>query len=113
MGIGLCLLSALTLALSMNLQFFALAGDGNNCLIKTFHRNCLWSLGLMLYAVANLMYVAALSFAPLSLLSALFANVLVFNAIFANRIMGVALTRTDIIGLVIIVLSVGCCGALG
>jgi hypothetical protein len=122
-GIGLCLLAACTLALSMNVQCYALSSaqaefDGlienifcgmHSCMT----RNRLWSFGLLLYAFANMFYVVGLGFAPLSLMSALFATVLVFNALFANRFLGEALVQSDMVGLGIIVASVGVCGYFG
>lgn len=121
-GVSLCMLAACALALSMNIQCYALSSPEKDFLNmkKTFlcsadcvTRNSLWSFGLLLYAFANMFYVVGLGFAPLSLMSALFATVLVFNAIFANRFLGEELKSTDIWGLLIIVGSVGVCGFFG
>jgi hypothetical protein len=140
-GAVLCLFAACTLALSMNVQCFALtssesdfsrlASIAGSCL----SRKAVWSFGLLLYAAANGFYVIGLGFAPLSLMSALFATVLVFNAIcefiwfagvicflgthhrkilsfvsVANRFLGEEVQSSDIWGLLIIVCSVSVCG---
>jgi hypothetical protein len=67
----------------------------------------------LFYAVANGFYVVGLGFAPLSLMSALFATVLVFNAIFANRFLGEVVHATDVYGLCIILGCIGLCGSFG
>jgi hypothetical protein len=94
-GVMLSMFAAMTLALSMNIQSYALSApldEGIYAACTCLNRNRLWSIGLGFYAVANGFYVVGLGFAPLSLMSALFATVLVFNAIFANRCVVCALS---------------------
>jgi uncharacterized membrane protein len=113
-GILLCELAAFTLALSMNLQRFALSVSDEWFIDKKWRtRNSLWSLGLLLYATANVFYVCALSFAPLALMSALFATVLVFNALLAQLLGREELNMHDYVGLSIIVVGVAACGYAG
>jgi uncharacterized membrane protein len=113
-GILLCELAAFTLALSMNLQRFALSVSDEWFADKKWRtRNSLWTLGLLLYALANGFYVCALSFAPLALMSALFATVLVFNALLAQMLRREELSLHDFVGLSIIVVGVAACGYAG
>eukprot|EP00935_MAST-01C_sp_MAST-1C-sp1_P001146 g1146.t1 len=115
-GVIFSMLAAMTLALSMNIQSYALSApldEGIYAACSCLNRNRLWTIGLLFYASANGFYVVGLGFAPLSLMSALFATVLVFNAIFANRFLGEEVRTTDVLGLVIILGSVSVCGVFG
>jgi hypothetical protein len=113
-GILLCELAVFTPALSMNMQRLALSVSDEWFADKKWRtRNSLWSLGLLLYATANVFYVCALSFAPLALMSALFATVLVFNALLAQLLRREGLNIHDYVGLSIIVVGVAACGYAG
>ena len=81
LGVLMGLLSAFTLAVSMNVQEFALAAAEDQKLIVRFGRNPLWIFGLILYLVSQGFFVAALSMASQTLVSALFAYCLIFDAL--------------------------------
>jgi drug/metabolite transporter (DMT)-like permease len=113
-GVILCMVAAFTLALAMNVQRFALSVEsewfkGRRALT----RNRLWGIGLALYGTANLFYFLGLSFAPLSLMSALFATMLVFNALLAHYVVGEKLSKPDAAGLFIILCAVATLGYCG
>lgn len=119
-GVVLGELAAFTLALAMNVQRFALSADPAWFKGRTFFctslrltRDRLWGCGMLLYGTANGIYFCGLSFAPLSLMSALFATMLVFNAVLARFLLGEELTRTDMIGLGIILAAVATLGYFG
>jgi uncharacterized membrane protein len=113
-GIILCELAAFTLALSMNVQRFALSVDSewfeNR---KNVTRDRLWGFGLLLYGLANAFYFCALSFAPLSLMSALFSTMLIFNALLAHYLLKERLSRSELFGLLVILCGVGLLGYSG
>jgi hypothetical protein len=60
-----------------------------------------WAIGFGLAFFAWLLHVAALSMAPLSLVQAVIAGGLALLAIPARRMFGIAITRREIIGLVL------------
>ena len=79
------LLTALLLALGMNIQRYSLTpssleDDGRIEVLGCcrMRKNALWLLGLAVYGSSNGPYMIGLSFAPLSLMTAVFASVLVF-----------------------------------
>jgi hypothetical protein len=83
---GICsLLCAFLLALGMNIQRYALMplehGETHKtCCGQHIDKDRLWVIGLLIYSASNGPFIVGLSFAPLSLMSAIFATVLVFNA---------------------------------
>ena len=93
----------------MQIQNFALRSDDEelSTTTKGFGRQTLWLMGVGLYGFANSCYLVALVFAPLALCSALFATTLVFNAVFTSIHLRQPLTKSDVLGLTIIVTSIG------
>jgi drug/metabolite transporter (DMT)-like permease len=113
-GVVLCELAAFTLALAMNVQRFALSVEDQWFENKKYlTRNRIWVIGLMIYALANLFYFVGLSFAPLSLMSALFATLLIFNAVLARYLLGERLSQSGSLGLAIILCGVATLGFFG
>jgi hypothetical protein len=110
LGIAMALLSAFTLAISMNVQEYALTAAEDQRLIIRFGRNPLWVFGLVLYLVAQGFFVVALSFLAQTLVSALFAYCLIFNALISHFIIGIKQSTQSKIGLAIILLSLTFCG---
>lgn len=109
-GVLMGLLSAFTLAVSMNVQEYALAAAEDQKLIIRFGRNPLWIFGLVLYLVAQGFFVAALSMASQTLVSALFAYCLIFDAMISHYVLGVKQTFGAKMGLAIIMVSLTLCG---
>jgi hypothetical protein len=116
-GSLLSLLTAILLALGMNVQRYSLTPssvgeDGKiPVLCCSMKKNSLWLLGLMIYGSSNVPYMMGLSFAPLSLMTAVFASVLVFNVVFSNWITKEQLTKAKLKGCAVIVVGVALCGA--
>ena len=87
--VGACgaLMCAFLLALGLNIQRFALlpsdlavadptADDKRELFCgANLTKNSIWIIGLLIYAFANVPYIIGLTFAPLSLMSAIFASV--------------------------------------
>jgi MFS family permease len=110
LGVLMGLLSAFTLAVSMNVQEYALAAPEDQKLIKRFGRNGLWVSGLLLYLVAQGFFVAALSMASQTLVSALFAYCLIFDAAISHYVLGIEQSKGAKMGLAIIMTSLTLCG---
>jgi hypothetical protein len=78
-GLGLCLAAAFLLAFSMNIQQYALTCPDSSKFLKYISRNALWVLGLIVYLIAQLNFVAAVGMGPFAVMSALFTSVLIFD----------------------------------
>ena len=116
-GSLLSLLTALLLALGMNIQRYSLTpssleDDGRIEVLGCcrMRKNALWLLGLAVYGSSNGPYMIGLSFAPLSLMTAVFASVVLFNAAFSVIINHEKLTRVKLAGCGMIVTGVALCG---
>ena len=104
--VGACLYSA-----GLVLQRYSLACQSNDDTVRVIgcrmRRGAAWCLGLMTYASGNGIYTIAMQFAPVSLLTTVFAVALVMNAILSKYIMGEAIDRPGAAGYVLIVIGIG------
>jgi hypothetical protein len=60
LGMAMTVAAALVLALSMNIQQFSLAGSEKAGIFKKISRNKLWVVGLLVYLVAQCLFIVAL-----------------------------------------------------
>jgi len=72
-------------------------------------RGQLWTVGLIIYGIANGFYTFGLNFAPLSLCGAIFATVLVFNLAASHCVLGEAITKRKCIGCLVVLGGVLLC----
>jgi hypothetical protein len=105
-GMALCIGAAFLLALSMNIQQFALSCDDDSRIIKRVPRNVLWLFGMFVYLLAQLSFVVAVGMGPFAVMSALFTSVLAFDTIIAFVCLGKRPTTREKAGLIIIMLAV-------
>lgn len=80
------------------------------CCITIDRANFIWAGGMCLWFVGNSLYTYALNFAPLSLLTALFATVLVFNGLLAWFFLHEKVRGSDIVGWSLIMAGISVCG---
>jgi hypothetical protein len=113
LGISLAICAAFTLALSMNVQQFALSASIKHRILARWGRDAVWVGGLLLYLVAQGFLVAALNYGPQTLISALFATVLLFDALIARFILLKRISGTDALGLTVILVAVMVCAFCG
>jgi len=111
LGVGLTLVGAAGLAFGMVVQRYALSTSDRTVPVCGYevHRLLAWALGLVFYALANGFYAVAQLFAPLSLLSGVFATLILFNLVFARLLLGEDLTPPKVTGSVIIFVGVIMC----
>jgi hypothetical protein len=112
-GIVLAICAAFTLALSMNVQQFALSAPIKHRILARWGRDMIWVGGLFLYLMAQGFLVAALNFGPQTLISAVFATVLLFDALIARFILRKEILATDALGLAVILAAVMVCAICG
>jgi drug/metabolite transporter (DMT)-like permease len=115
-GVGYAMLSAFVLSLGMNVQRYALHPEFEPVNVKCCGSTCcklskdfIYGIGLGIYMFANMIYTMGLSYAPLSLMSAIFASVLVFNWLWAGIVFQNRLERSQLGGNVIILTGVVLC----
>ena len=109
LGMVLTVAAAMILATSMNMQQFSLAGPETAPVFKHLSRNKLWVAGLLVYLVAQLLFVAALGLGPFAVISALFTSVLIFDTMIASKLFGSKFSLNHMAGLVVIMLAVIAC----
>jgi drug/metabolite transporter (DMT)-like permease len=102
LGASLSLAAAFMGAASMNVQQLSLSSHT----LPEIAKNTIWFFGLMLYLVAQLTCVYALNYAPLTLCAALFTTMLIFDALIARFLLKKHISRTDQLGLLIILGSI-------
>jgi drug/metabolite transporter (DMT)-like permease len=101
-GVTLCLIGALTGAMSMNVQQMALS-------TKEWSKakgDAVWLCGILLYLVSQVISVISLTYSPLSLMAALFTTMLFFDAGIGFFLLGKTVTKQDLAGLCVIFFSV-------
>jgi hypothetical protein len=115
-GVGYSMLSAFVLSLGMNIQRYALHPEFEPESFKccgyvccTLSKDKVWGIGFSVYIFANMIYTMGLSYAPLSLMSAIFASVLVFNWLWAGIVFQNRFERSQLGGNVIILTGVVIC----
>jgi uncharacterized membrane protein YgcG len=86
----------------MNIQQLSLSSAS----LPEIAKNTFWFFGLMLYLIAQLLCVYALNYAPLTLCAALFTTMLIFDALIARFLLKKHISRTDQLGLAIILGSI-------
>ena len=106
LGILLCLSAAFLLAFSMNVQQFALTCDEDARVLKFVSRNVLWVMGLIIYLIAQLNFVVALSYGPFAIISAVFTTVLIFDNLIAYFALKRVPSKHEAAGLAIILMAV-------
>ncbi len=82
----------------------------SRCCITIDKANFIWFVGMFMWFVGNSLYTYALNYAPLSLLTALFATVLVFNGLLAWFFLHERVTGSDIVGWILIMAGISICG---
>ncbi len=99
LGIALCEVAAVLLALGSDLQRYALAkiepSTRLRCATRINAANAVWLSGLAIYFAANGVYVVAVSLAPAALCSALLATVVIANALISRWLLDERLKRCD------------------
>lgn len=104
--VGACLYSA-----GLVLQRYSMACHSDDDTVRVIgcrmRRGPAWCLGLMTYGSGNGVYTIAMQFAPVSLLTTVFAVALVMNAILSKYIMGEAVDRPGAAGYVLILVGIG------
>jgi hypothetical protein len=86
-GIVLTLFGAITLALSMTIQRYALAHPSPTipyCGLQ-IKKGRVWGFGLLLYLFANVFKVVGLMYGPMTVLSSVFTTLLIFNLVIAKE----------------------------
>lgn len=68
-GMALCITAAFLLALSMNLQQYALSCPNNAKIIQIVPRTVLWGFGMFIYLLAQLTFICAVSMGPFAVMS--------------------------------------------
>jgi drug/metabolite transporter (DMT)-like permease len=99
-------------------QFSVPVVDGGVGLSDVSQRSCItidranviWAVGMFMWFVGNSLYTYALNYAPLSLLTALFATVLVFNGLLARFFLQEQVRGSDIVGWMLIMIGISICG---
>ena len=110
-GIVLTLFGAVTLALSMTIQRYALAHPSPiipYCGLQ-LKKSWVWGFGLLLYLFANVFKVIGLMFGPMTVLSSVFTTLLIFNLVIANRLLDERITPPKVAGAVLILIGAGLC----
>lgn len=87
-GIILVLIACLCYSFGNNLQRYSLLRQPGELVFGCLNRNLGWLLGACIYFSANGLFSVALSFAPVSLLSAVFSLTIVTNAACAVYFLG-------------------------
>mmetsp|Transcript_16945 Transcript_16945/g.25075 ORF Transcript_16945/g.25075 Transcript_16945/m.25075 type:complete len:368 (+) Transcript_16945:86-1189(+) len=87
-GIILVLIACLCYSFGNNLQRYSLLRQPGERVFGCLNRNLGWLLGALIYFSANGIYSVALSFAPVSLLSAVFSLTILTNAACAVYFLG-------------------------
>lgn len=72
--------------------------------------NLIWVFGMMMWFIGNSLYTFALNYAPLSLLTSLFATVLVFNGALAWFFLQEQVRPSDVTGCFLIFIGITICG---
>ena len=110
-GVGYAMLSAFVLSLGLNIQRYALhpVFEPVPACCFVLQKEFIWGFGLSIYIFANMIYTMGLSYAPLSLMSSIFASVLVFNWLWAGIIFQNRWERSQLGGNVIILTGVVIC----
>jgi hypothetical protein len=101
-GAGLSLGAAALGACSMNIQQLSLTSET----LPPLKKNLFWFLGLVLYLISQLISVAAVGYAPLALVAALFTTMLFFDVIIARCFLKKTFTTQHMCGIGTIVISV-------
>ena len=94
------------LAFSMNVQQFALTCDEDARVLKFVSRNVLWVMGLIIYLIAQLNFVVALSYGPFAIISAVFTTVLIFDNLIAYFALERVPSKHEAAGLAVILMAV-------
>ena len=97
-GIVLVLLACCCYALGNCLQRYSLLRQDDEKVLYCLNRHAGWLLGAIIYFSANGIYAVALSFAPVSVLAAVFSLTIVANATCANLLLGDRVLRTALPG---------------
>lgn len=87
-GILLVLLACICYAVGNCLQRYSLLRQDHQKVLYVLNRHAGWLLGAIIYFSANGIYAIALSFAPVSVLAAVFSLTIVANAACANFVLG-------------------------
>ena len=96
LGVVLCEVAVVMLALGSDLQRYALTMVAPERRCGPFScSNTLWFVGLIIYFSGNGVFVAALGLAPASLCAALIATVVVANALISRALLKETLARCD------------------
>lgn len=82
----------------------------SGCVSVCSKPNLIWVFGMFMWFVGNSLYTYALDYAPLSLLTALFATVLVFNGLLAWFFLHEKVRQSDILGWCLIMIGISICG---
>lgn len=86
-------------------------GGGQGCRARFCSQsNLIWMLGMSMWFIGNSLYTYALNFAPLSLLTSLFATVLVFNGLLAWFFLHEKVRASDVAGWALIFVGISICG---
>jgi hypothetical protein len=80
-GMLVCLLAGFLLALSMNLQSYALTCPDE--VLGRWSRTVRWSFGIFVYILAQGCFVVAISLGPFGLMSSIFTTCLIFDQLIA------------------------------
>jgi hypothetical protein len=108
-GAVLSLCAAMLGACSMNVQQLSLVSQT----LPPLKKNLYWFFGLILYLISQLVSVAALGYAPLAIVAALFTMMLFFDVVIARVILKKRFTFQHYCGVLVIVLSVTIVGIWG
>ena len=104
---GACLYSAGLVMQRYGLSYPAVAPGRVSVFGRRLKRNTCWCLGLFVYGCGNLVYTAAMQFAPVSLLTTVFAVSLAMNALLSKLVMGEAVDRNGVLGYCVIMGGIG------
>lgn len=92
-GIVLVLLACCCYAFGNCMQRYSLLKPPGELVFGIFNRNLGWLIGAIIYFSANGLYAVALSFAPVSVLAAVFSLTIVANAACARFLLGDTIPR--------------------
>ena len=70
----------------------------------------LWGCGFGLWGAGNSVYAVGLTYVPLSLMTSLFATVLIFNGILATVFLGEEVRKSDLLSWLLIFIGISLCG---
>eukprot|EP01051_Picozoa_sp_SAG22_P017817 SAG22_NODE_2841_length_2163_cov_1.521802_1_plen_352_part_00 len=112
LAVGLAVLGAAAYAGGLVTQRYSLSAPESRpgqVLIfgVSVRRNIGWATGMVVYTSANCIYTVAMQYAPITLLTTVFAVALAMNAALSRAVLGETVDRNGVIGYGIIVAGIG------